>query len=102
MSSGVNPETYKDFLSGVKSFHDADSGNLALQVLAIQSGGRVTDPNNDIAGQIAACVADANDLYSLSFVPRHAKHENEYHELRVRVAQPGAIARATSGFYGQP
>ncbi len=102
MSAGAESADYKEFLRPVKSFHDADSGNLALQVLAIQSGGRVLDPGNDIAGKIVACEADANGFYSMSFVPKASKHPNEYHEVRLRVAYPGAVTQATGGFYGQP
>ena len=37
---------------------DLDSGSLALQVLAVQSGGRVLNPSNDLASQIADCLED--------------------------------------------
>jgi len=93
---------YQDFLKGVPTVKKADTGNLALKVLALHSGGRVLGPDNDVAGQINDCIADANAFYRLSFNPQPAEHANEYHDLKVVVAQPGLTVRTTSGYYGQP
>lgn len=51
---------YKDYLKGVKSPRQAGPGNLGLDVLATQTGGRILGPDNDLVGQINRCVADAN------------------------------------------
>ena len=102
MGDQGNESSYKEFLKGVKSTRQADSGNLALQVLAVQSGGRVLNPSNDLAGQIANCVADLSAYYTISFDPPRAEHANEYHELKVVVATPGLTARTSSGYYNQP
>ena len=69
MTAPVEGTSYKEFLKGVKSSKQADAGYLALQVLAVQSGGRVLDPNNDLSGQIASCIEDLNPFYRISFVP---------------------------------
>ena len=82
--------------------HQADSGNLALKVLAMQSGGLVLGPDNDLAGQIDRCVAEANAFYTLSFDPPKADRANEYHDLKVTVDQPGLTARTNTGYYDQP
>ena len=39
-SGGLRTIYYESFLKGVKTGKDAQAGNLALQVLATQSGGR--------------------------------------------------------------
>lgn len=101
-SGAVDEAGYKDFLRGVKSAKQADSGNLALQVLAVQSGGRVLNPSNDLAALIADCLTDISSIYTLSFDPPHAEHADEYHELKVVVAKPGLTARTSSGYYTQP
>ena len=46
-------------------------GNLVdgLQVLAYQSGGRVLNSSNDVAGEIARCAVDAGTYYVLSIQP---------------------------------
>jgi VWFA-related protein len=93
---------YQDFLKGVKSPRQADTGNLALKVLALQSGGSVLGPDNDLVGQINSCIAEANAFYTLSFNPPHANHPDEYHDLKVQVEQPGLTVRTNTGYYDQP
>lgn len=102
MSDTAEGANYKEFLRGVKSAHQADPGDLALQVFAVQSGGRILEPGNDLAGQIAKCVEDLSALYILSFNPAHAEHENDYHDLKVQVSRPGLAARTNTGYYNQP
>jgi VWFA-related protein len=101
-SSGAYTFTYQSFLKGVKSARQADSGNLALKVLAVESGGRVLGPDNDLAGQIDSCIADAGAFYTLSFDPPRADHADEYHDLKVQIDKPGLTARTSSGYYIQP
>ena len=102
---GASPDRmflYQDFLKGVRSARQADTGNLALKVLALQSGGRVLGPDNDLAGQINRCIAEANAFYTLSFDPQAAEHADEYHDLKVLAGQPGVTVRTSSGYYNQP
>jgi len=101
-NDGLNRFMYKDFLKGVPSALKADTGNLALKVLVLQSGGRILGPDNNLAEQINSCIADANAFYSLSFDPPHAEHADEYHDLKIELAQPGLTIRTTSGYYNQP
>ena len=93
---------YKDYLKPVKSPQQGDSGNLALKVIAVQSGGRILGPDNDLAGEIGNCIQDANDFYRISFDPPHADHANEYHDLKVVVGKPGVTVRTNTGYYNQP
>jgi VWFA-related protein len=102
MDSGKRTLLYQDFLKAVKSARHADSGNLALKVLATESGGLILGPDNDLAGQIDRCVGEANGFYTLSFDPPHAAQADEYHELKVQVDQPGLAARTNTGYYNQP
>jgi VWFA-related protein len=101
-SGAVDEAGYKEFLKGVKSVKQADTANLALQVLAVQSGGRVLNPSNDLSDQIVECLQDLNAFYTLSFNPPHAQHPDEYHELRVVVSRSGLTARTSNGYYNQP
>ena len=77
MNDSTDGSNYKDFVKGVKSAKQAGSGELALQVLAVQSGGRVLDPGNDLAAQIGKCVEDLNNFYRISFTPAHADHSDQ-------------------------
>ncbi len=102
LGAPVDGSSYKDFVRGVKSVHQAESGDLSLQVIAVQSGGRVLDPSNDLAGQIAQCARELGPFYRISFDPPQAEHSDDYHDLKVQIAKPGLIARTNTGFYVQP
>jgi hypothetical protein len=93
---------YEDFLKGVKSAKQTGPPNLDLKVLAVQSGGRVLGPNNDVAGQIDSCVGDVAAFYTLSFDPAHADGANEYHDLAAQVGKPGLTVHTRTGYYNQP
>lgn len=101
-STGEHEFQYQAFLKGVTSARQADTGNLALKVLAFESGGRILGPDNNLVGQINSCVAEANAFYTLSFNPPFAARADEYHDLKVVVAQAGLTARTASGYYNQP
>jgi VWFA-related protein len=93
---------YQNYLKGVDAPKHADFGDLFLQVLATQSGGQVFFGNNDLAGLIDRCVADAKAYYVLTFNPPPAAHPDEYHALEVEVDKPGLKARTRTGYYAQP
>jgi VWFA-related protein len=93
---------YKEFLKGVKSVEKMNPSNLALKVLATESGGNVLGPDNDLAGQIATAVEDAKTYYTISFDPPGGDKVNEYHELKVEVSRPGVTVRTSSGYYSRP
>jgi VWFA-related protein len=99
---GASPALYRDFLKGVKSAGKSSPANLGLKVLAVQSGGRVMGPNNDLGAQIDSCVQDARSFYTLSFDPPRADRVSEYHDLKVLVATPGLTPRTSTGYYNQP
>ena len=92
---------YEQFLKPVTAPKQAQFGNLALQVFAIHSGGRVLTSNSDIAGQIERCVHDANTYYALSFEPP-ASEPGPYHAIEVKLSQKQLKAQTLSGYYGQP
>ena len=92
---------YQDYLKGVKSPRDSDPGDLALKVLATQTGGRIFGPNNDLASQIERCIADANNFYRISFDPPAADQADEYHDLKVTVSSTVTV-RTNSGYYDEP
>jgi VWFA-related protein len=99
---GLNGIAYEAYLKPVKEAQKADGPNLGLQVLVTQTGGRVLDPSNDLAGQIDNCIADIGAYYTLTFAPPAAAQADEYHDLKVQASQPGLTARTNSGYYNQP
>ncbi len=100
-AAGVR-DYYKAFLKGVTATKQVQFGNLAVQVLAYQSGGLVLNSTNDIAGGIAACISDANSFYVLSFDAAAGDGPNEYHAVDIKLDKPGLVARTRSGYYAQP
>jgi VWFA-related protein len=100
-AGGFRTFYYKEFVKPVTASRNAQAGNLALQVLAEQSGGRVLNSSNDVTGEIASCVADANSFYVLSFDPPQGE-PNEYHAVEVKVSKPGVTARTRAGYYSEP
>jgi VWFA-related protein len=98
----IRTEYYRQFLKGVDQSKHADIGDLGLQVLAEQTGGRALNSSNDIAGEVARCAMDANAYYTLSFDTLPADGPNEYHSLEVKVDKPGLTARTRTGYYDQP
>jgi len=93
---------YKEFLNGARSEEKVQAGDLALPVLATQSGGKVMNSSNDLAHLIASCLADAKAYYTLAFEYPPADHPNEYHAVDVKVDKPGLNARTRTGYYAQP
>lgn len=101
-AGGFRTFYYEDFLKGVNAPNHVLIGNLALQVLAYQSGGRVLNSSNNVAGEIERCIRDANSYYVLSYDPPPADGPNDYHAIEVKLDQPQLKAQTRSGYYAQP
>lgn len=99
---GFQTTQYREFLKAPKNWGQVQIGDVALQVLAYQTGGRVLNSSNDVAGEIATCVSDASAFYVLSFDSLPGDGPNEYHTLEVKVGKPGLTARTRTGYYAQP
>jgi VWFA-related protein len=93
---------YEQFLKGVSSPSGVLPGNVSLQVLAVQSGGRVLNESNDLVSEIMACVSDAQAYYTVSFNVHPADQPNEYRVISVKINKPGISARTRTGYYAQP
>jgi len=98
----LNTFLYEGFLKGVQKPAKMNLPNLGLKVFAVETGGLVVGPDNDMAAQIDRCVQDAGAYYTISFDPPHANGVNEYHDLKVLVDNPALTARTSSGYYNQP
>ncbi len=93
---------YQQFTKGVPSANKMAIGNLALQVLALHSGGRVLNSNNDVTHQIATAASDADAFYTLTIKSPPSEKPNEYRAISVAVDKPGLTARTRTGYYAQP
>ena len=93
---------YQTFVKGVSKASQVAVGDLALQVIATQSGGLVLNSSNEVFSLLQKIMEDAKAYYELSFDPPPAEHRDEYHHLEVRVNSPGLTARTRAGYYAQP
>jgi VWFA-related protein len=93
---------YQAFLKGVTKPSSVQIANLALQVIAVQSGGLALTSSNDTAAMLQQCVADTAAYYEVSFDPVPAATPDEYHKLNVQLAKTGLAARTRDGYYAQP
>jgi VWFA-related protein len=100
--STLRAADYAKYLKGVSKPSQVDTGDLGLQVIAIQSGGLALNSGNDVTKFLQECVADAAPYYQISFGTTPAQRPNEYHHFEVKVAKPGLTARTRQGFYKQP
>lgn len=101
-AGGFRTFYWEQFTKGIKSPNEVQIGNLALQVFAFQSGGRVLNSSNDVASEIASCVKDANSYYEITFDERPGDGPDEYHAISVKVDKPGLTARTRTGYYALP
>jgi VWFA-related protein len=98
----MRSDYYKNFLKGVTSARQVDSGALSVPVFAVHSGGRVFQSSGDLIALLNGCVAEAKAYYTLGFDPPAADHVDEYHELAVKVDKPGTTAHTNTSYYAQP
>jgi VWFA-related protein len=101
-AGGIRLSYYEQFLKGVSNPTRAQAANLSLQVLCVQSGGRVLNGSNDLTQELATAASDANAFYVLSFEGARADHPDEYHAIEVNLDKPGVKARTRTGYYAQP
>jgi VWFA-related protein len=97
---GIRTYYYQTFLKGIRKPTQTDFADLSLQVVATQSGGLVLNSSNDITAQLEKAMRDASAYYMLSFDPGKGEPD-EYHDIVVKVAKPGYVARTRSGYYSR-
>lgn len=93
---------YQGYTKGVKKASQAFLPDLSLKVLAVQSGGQVLPPSNDLAGEIDKCMRDVGAYYAIGFDPPLADGPDEFHALKVKVDKPGLTVRTDTGYYNEP
>jgi VWFA-related protein len=99
---GVTRELYKGYLKPVTEAHKMEIADLALEVLAVNTDGRVLEPSNDLPALILKCENDIGPYYTVTFEPPQAVGADEFHSLRVQVSGDGLTARTDTGYYDEP
>jgi VWFA-related protein len=93
---------WQAFVKGVSKANQTEWGNLALQVIATQSGGLALTGSNDITASLKQCLTDTHAYYEVSFAPPLDQKRDEYHHLEIHVADRKLTARTRQGYYSQP
>jgi VWFA-related protein len=101
-TAGVTNTLYEGYLKPVREVRKMEIGNMALQVLALHTGGRVLGPGNDVKAMIDSCVAEIGEYYTLAIIPPVAAVPDEYHDLKVQVNRPDATVKTVIGYYDEP
>jgi VWFA-related protein len=99
--TGLHAFYYMEFLKGVSEPKQALPGDLALQVLATQSGGLALTTNNDVTALLQKCLADTQAYYEISFDPPLTDQRTAYHHIEIRLADHKLTARTRQGYYTQ-
>ena len=95
----VDPdETHHTFVTKAE---EVTAANLSLADLARQSGGQVLESDKEMVDGIAACIADGEAYYQLSFDAPAAVDFGELHSLAIRVDKPGLNVRASTLYYAE-
>jgi VWFA-related protein len=71
----------------------------SLYELAIPTGGDVFRNANDLSSQLTALMIRTSLTYVLAFRPERWGQEGRFHELKVKVAAPGAQVAARRGYF---
>lgn len=97
-------DRWKAYLAGPQSGDQSNPMDLYKNVLAIQSGGEVLEPERteDLSSQMGESLRDAGTFYELTFNPPAAAHPDERHNIEVEVTHPGLSAHTSAGYYDYP
>ncbi len=93
---------YQQFVKGLTKVDRAEIGDMGLQVLATQSGGRVIIGNDSLLNSINHSAADMSAYYEITLESAKANRENPYHEIEVKLDKAGLKARTRMGYYPEP
>jgi VWFA-related protein len=93
---------WQGFTKPLQRWDKSLPANLALQVLAVQSGGIVLNSSNDVAGEVNTCAQDGAAWYTISFVPHRAEKPDTWRFVNVKLDKPGLRVRTRLGYYAEP
>jgi VWFA-related protein len=98
-AGAIRTVEWQSFVKPVRNAKHANPANLALQAIAIQTGGEVLYGSNDVAGEISKFVEDGTAWYALTFDPQHADAPDTWHDLEVKLDKEGLKVRTRNGYY---
>jgi VWFA-related protein len=93
---------WQDFTKPLRGWTQAQPGDLALQVLAVQSGGLVLNSSNDVAGEVKTCAQDGSAWYTITIARQASEKPDTWRTVEVKLDKPGLRVRTRDGYYAQP
>jgi VWFA-related protein len=75
---------------------------LNMELLATRTGGRAFFNDNDLRAALRRAVDDSRLVYVLGYYPTHGKWNGKFHEIKIRVKQPGVQLWHRQGYFAQP
>lgn len=90
---------YLRFVKPLENVDRAEFGDVALQVLAAQSGGNVFIGNDSLINYFKHSIDDLNLYYEFTIPTGEPSRENPFHTLQVKVNKPGLKVRTIDGYY---
>jgi VWFA-related protein len=70
-----------------------------MRILAERTGGKAYLNSNDLKAAIRGAIDDSKLTYVLGYYPTHGTWDGKFHELKVRVNQPGVNVRHRLGYF---
>ncbi len=89
------------FFAPVEKQEQVTAAKFSALVLARQSGGQTLVDSKDFSRGVAACVADADAFYQITFDSPQAADFGEFHSLTLRVDRPGLKVRTDTMYYAE-
>jgi VWFA-related protein len=101
-SGTLRDNYYENFTKGLTRPDKAQLGDVGLQVLVTQTGGRVIFGNDSIVNSLDHCVEDLSGYYTVSIGAAPGEKPNTFHAIEVKLSSGGLKARTRDGYYAQP
>ena len=98
-------DTRGQFDAYVQSLASEDQlsfGDIALQSLATQTGGRALFGRNDVDAEVASSITDGDTYYTLSYSPSNHKFDGGFRRIQVALPRTDLHSRTRNGYYALP
>lgn len=99
----TNNFEFKAYVGALSNANEAAFGDLAIQALALQTGGRALYGRNDVDVALATTLADGATYYTLSYVPRNRDYNGKFRKILLTLlGHPSYTIRTRDGYYALP
>ncbi len=98
-----NDVAFSTYIDAASSAGQVAFGDLAIQTLAVQTGGHAFYGRNDVDREIASSITDGNTYYTLSYAPSNHNFNGEFRKIKISVIdRPGLKVQTRDGYYAFP